>query len=214
MRAKDRSSTLRLLGLAAILIAAGLLSLRAYMIFTADKAEPVGSAIEQQLTYLLEPITGQDKVRVSVTGLSPKTVLVMIDGDMATDLRPLRSRIETILTASIGFDPERDALTLTQFPYASGVGSSLTAIQLSELLALGGLTALLLAVWMASAPVTPIEPRPSATQPLMPIPQQPVRLAPPPHPAQSGLDEATDLAERHPNETAQVVRDWMSYAEE
>ncbi|MEL7112793.1 MAG: hypothetical protein AAGK93_07610, partial [Pseudomonadota bacterium] len=85
MSAKDRTPPMRLLALAAFLLAAGLLSLRAYDLFGSVKSESVGNSVESELTYLLEPITGSDRVRVSVTGEEPKSVLIMVDGDIATD---------------------------------------------------------------------------------------------------------------------------------
>lgn len=215
MRVKDRAPTLRWFGLVAIFIAAGLFTLRAYVTFSGPQSTPVGSAVEQHVTYLLEPITGNDKVRVSISGLAPKVILVMVDGDMATDLRPQRARIESILVAAIGFDPERDTLTLTQFPYAAGVGSSLTALEIGELLALGGLTALLLTLWLVRAPMYVEEGRPS-DEPRAPvaISHPSARLTPSAPPLASNLSEAADLAEKRPNETAELVRNWMSHAED
>jgi flagellar biosynthesis/type III secretory pathway M-ring protein FliF/YscJ len=214
MSVTQRSPTTRLIILAAFLLAAGLFAFRGYDTLTAMKSEPVGSALERELTYLLEPITGPNKVRVSVTSRSPKTVLVMIDGDIGSDLRPLRTRIETILVASIGFAPEQDTLTLSQFPFARGVGGALTLMQIVELTGLGLLSALLLVAGLAppGAPGQPHalpEPAPLRSE----FPQQ-ARLAAPAAPVRAELTDAAALAEAKPNETANVVRGWMSYAED
>ncbi|MEM7330156.1 MAG: hypothetical protein AAF437_15540 [Pseudomonadota bacterium] len=215
MSAKDRSPINRLIVLAALMLAAGLFALRAYDVFGAPKSDPVGSVLEQELTYLLEPITGPGKVRVSITGSSPKSVLVMIDGDIATDLRPLRVRIELILASSMAFDPERDRLNLSQFPFARGVGTSLTAFQIAELTGLG-LLVLMLALSGFSPPRhRPVEARSSIPEPAMPREHRPTsQLAAPARPINAELHQASTLAEANPNETAQLVRNWMSYAEE
>ena len=214
MSAQESPSTTRLIALAAILIAAGLFALRAYELFSKVESDPAGSAVEQKLTYLLEPITGQDKVRISVSGIAPKTVLIMLDGDVAQDLRPIRSRIEPILTASISFDTERDVLTLSQFPFARGVGSSIEPMHLAELIGLGLLIAMLVANGTLRTPTqaaatSSLDPRPlPAREPL------PTRLAPLDVEPVSDFLEATELAEQNPNETTRLVRNWMSYAED
>ena len=213
MRAKDRTPTTRLLALAAFVLAAGLLSLRAFDLFGTPETEPVGGAAERELTYLLEPITGEDRIRVSVTGHSPKSVLVMIDGEMGSDLRTVRTQIENILVASIGFDLETDTLTLSQFPFARGVGASLTPLEIAELTGLGLLALILLgaafAPSAAPAPAPPVRPQDrqiEATRQARPTPQV---LEP-----NQDLDAATTLAETQPSQTANLVRDWMSYREE
>ena len=210
----ERSPTTRLIILAAFLLAAGLFAFRGYDTLTALKSEPVGSALERELTYLLEPIAGPNKVRVSVTSRSPKTVLVMIDGDIGTDLRPLRTRIETILVASIGFKTEQDTLTLSQFPFARGIGGTLTALQVAELTALGLLTALLLFAGLAPRREMGQSPALPDPYPLSPEAPKQARLAPPATRPRAELTDATALAESKPNETAHVVRGWMSYAED
>ena len=214
MSAKDRTPTLRLLALAAFLLAAGLLALRAYDVFGAVKSEPVGSSVERQLTYLLEPITGTDRVRVSVTGLAPKTVLIMVDGELVSDLRPLRTRIENILQASIGFDVEADKLTLSQFPFARGVGGSLTPFQIAELTGLSLLSLILLVILLTSqrqSEVASTSPQRTAIQAPPPRPQH---RAAPMTAEPNDLREASALAEANPQETANLVRGWLSYAED
>ncbi len=214
MSAKTQSPYPRLIALAALILAAGLLSFRAYDVFGAVKSDPVGSALERELTYLLEPITGAEKVRVSVTGRVDRTVLVMIDGEMGSDLRAPRTQIESILIASLGFDPASDTLTLTQFPFARGVGGSLTALEIAELTGLGLLCAMLFAS-LVGAPSAPA--RTETTEPAprrAPSVVQPARLPAPPTSMDADLNDAAKLAESNPNETASLVRDWLSYAEE
>lgn len=214
MSAKTQTPYPRLIALAALILAAGLLSFRAYDVFGGVESEPVGSALERELTYLLEPITGAEKVRVSVTGRVDRTVLVMIDGDMGSDLRTQRTQIENILTASLGFDPARDALTLTQFPFARGVGGSLTVFEIAELTGLGLLCAMLFAGLIgapsASARTETPDPAPRRAQPVL----QPARLPAPQTSMDADLNDAAKLAEANPNETASLVQDWLSYAEE
>lgn len=200
--------------LAAFVLAAGLFALRAYDVLGSGKIEPVGGVLEQELTYLLEPITGPGKVRVSVTGSSPKSVLVMIDGDFATDLRPLRTRIETVLTAAMAFNPERDTLSLTKFPFARGVGVSLTPMQIAELTGLALLSALLLALGLAPQRVRQTVPREMDPPLRTVVPKPAARLAAPAQVDRHDQHDANALAEAKPNETAQVVRNWMSYAED
>lgn len=214
MSAKDRTPTTRLLALAAFILAAGLLSLRGYDLLAAPSAEPVGGAMEKELTYLLEPITGRDRIRVSVTGHSPKTVLIMVDGEFASDLRPMRARIEPVLIASINFNPETDRLSLSQFPFARGAGRTLTPLQIAELTGLG-LLSLMLLISLLTPTTTPraSTPAPAPRQPETPIARA-ARTAPVAIEPDNGLRTATALAETKPNETANLVRSWMSYTEE
>lgn len=215
MSAKTRPPYLRLIALAAFILAAGLLSLRVYDVFGGVKSEPVGNSVERELTYLLEPITGAEKVRVSVTGRSDRTILIMIDGEMGSDLRTVRTQIENILIAGIGFDPASETLTLTQFPFARGVGSSLTPLQIAELTGLGLLSALLFAGLIGGPTSTRAEAAPAAPQPRRdPVLPQPTRLPAPETSIGTQLNEAAQLAETKPNETASLVRGWLSYAEE
>jgi flagellar biosynthesis/type III secretory pathway M-ring protein FliF/YscJ len=214
MSAKTRPPFTRLVALAAFVLAAGLFSLRVYDTFGGVKSEPVGSAAERELTYLLEPVTGAEKVRVSVTGRADRTILVMIDGEIGSDLRALRSQVENILVAAIGYDPATDTLTLTQFPFARGVGSSLTALQIAELTGLGLLSALLFAGLIGTRSSASATETPVAAPRRDPVLAQPARLPAPETSMGSELNEAAQLAESKPNETASLVRGWLSYAEE
>lgn len=214
MSATDRTPSLRLFALAAFLLAAGVLSLRAYALFGSVKAEPVGSPIEQELTYLLEPITGAQKVRVSLTTQRPRTVLVMVDGEIGTNLNPLRTRVETILAASIDFVPEQETLSLSQFPFARGVGARLTPSQLAEIIGLG-----VLCIFLGGALLAPQRPvkQAGATQDRNPVDLTSVastRRIARSDPPNSDRAAAATLAETEPNQTARLVRDWMSYAED
>lgn len=214
MSANNRTPTTRLFALAALLLAASVFGLRAMDLFGGPAPEPAGDYTERELTYLLEPITGAEKIRVSVTGLTDRTILIMVDGDIATDMRPLRAQIENVLIASIGYDPEVDTLTLTQFPFARGVGASLTSLQIAELTALALLCVLLMVSMINRGAVrredyARIDPQPAPRQ----LPQAPAVTMTEPA-MDSDLRAASDLAESNPNETARLVRGWMSYAEE
>lgn len=188
--------------------------MRATALLNAPVPAPAGDRVEQELTYLLEPITGADKVRVSVTGRTERTILVMVDGDIASDLRGLRLQIETVLEGALGYDPETDTLTLTQFPFAPGVGSTLAPVDIAELTGLGLLCGLLLVSLVSRR-----APRPAEAERPVPPPRQaytePMARAPMPEPVTDpDLHAASTLAESKPNETAQLVRGWMSYAED
>ncbi len=213
MRAKDRTPTTRLLALAAFVLAAGLLSLRAFDLFGTPDTEPVGGAVERELTYLLEPLTGEDRIRISVTGHSPKSVLVMIDGEVGSDLRSVRTQIENILVASIGFNLETYTLTLSQFPFARGVGASLTPFEIAELTGLGLLSLILLGV--AFTPVSAPTQAPTAPTRERPIEaSHQIRTSPQLLEPNQDLEAASTLAETQPSQTANLVRDWMSYRED
>ena len=213
MRAQDQTPPSRLIAFAALLLAVTLLSLRGYDLFNTPQSDPIGSTVERELTYLLEPVTGADRVRVAVTGRTDRTVLVMIDGEMASDLRPLRTQVENILIAAIEFDPETETLTLTQFPFAHGVGSALTPLQMAELTALGLLSLMLLVNLVAPLRLAPSQPSPPAPQPTV-SPTPTAGRLPPPTDDSADMRTAAQLAESNPNETARLVRNWMSYAEE
>lgn len=216
MSAKTRTPYTRLIALAALIVAAGVLSMRVYDAFGSAQADPVGSSVERELTYLLEPIAGANKVRVSISGRTDRTVLVMIDGAVATDLRASRDQIESVLIAALGFDAETDTLTLTQFPFARGVGGSLTPIQITEIASLGLLCCLLLVALLGTITAPVSTPVADATVPkprelLFPPPTRMTAAEPEPD---TDLAEAGQLAQSKPDDTARLVRGWMSYAEE
>jgi flagellar biosynthesis/type III secretory pathway M-ring protein FliF/YscJ len=215
MSAKDRTPTTRLLALAALSTAAGLLALRAYDVFGSTSSEPIGSPIERELTYLLEPITGSDRVRVTVSNTRPRQILVMVDGDVASDMRLLRSRVEDILVASIAFDTEADTLKLSQFPFARGVGAALTPLQIAELSGLGLLTLALLGLLLGrqssrASEYSVSEPAPAPSATISRPAPRPLQMAQP----DDEIRAAGTLAETKPNETANLVRGWLSYAED
>lgn len=211
MSATNRIQTPRLLTLAAFVLAAGVLAFRATDLFASPAPAPVGNSVERELTYLLEPITGAEKVRVSVAGRTERTILIMIDGPLAAELRP---QIENVLAATLAYDPDADTLTLTEFPFARGLNGSLTPVQIAELTGLGLLCSLLLLQMMARIPVVaPM--RADDTAPVRaPQNPQPVRPTQAMAAIDTDLQAATSLAESKPNETARLVRDWMSYAED
>ena len=80
MTAANRTPTTRILTLAAIILAAGVLSFRALDLFASPAPAPTGSAIEQKVTSFLEPMVGKDAVRVSITGKDKRRTLLLIDG--------------------------------------------------------------------------------------------------------------------------------------
>ncbi len=214
MTATDRTPTTRILTLAAIIIAAGVLSIRAFDLFGSIQSEPVGNSTERELTYLLEPIAGEGEVRVTISGRETKSILIMLNGEVGTDLRAKRLQIENVLIASIGYVPEKDTLTLTQFPFARGIGGTLTPLQMAEFTSLG-----LLCILLIGSLVIPVRSKPlEHAAPALPRPEPTLRRTDrsetPRKALPSSLQTASTLAEAQPDKTANLVRDWMSYSEE
>lgn len=214
MSAIDRTPTTRLLALAALLLAAGVFAVRATDLFSSPNPAPIGDRAEQELTYLIEPFIGADKVRVSISGRTERSVLVMLDGDATENLSGARTQIESILSATIGFDPDRDTFVLKQFPFAQGVNGTLRPIEIAELTGLVLLCGLLLIGLINRPNARPPERAAPAGQLRDTVPAAPVRMSAPEPALPSELQTASTLAETKPNETARVVRDWMSYAED
>lgn len=220
MSAIDRTSTTRLLALAALILAAGVFAIRAADLFSGPAPAPIGDRAEQDLTYLIEPLIGADKVRVSISGREARSVLVLLDGETTANIRASRAQIESILDAAIGFDAETDTLTLKQFPFAPGVTGALRPIEMAELTGLGLLCGLLL-IGLINRSGPSLAELPSAAAPRAPLPARLPAPDPGLHPdpdrdpgRPSELQTASTLAETKPNETARLVRDWMSYAED
>ncbi|MEO0607264.1 MAG: hypothetical protein AAFY82_03475 [Pseudomonadota bacterium] len=215
MSATDRTSTTRLLALAALLLAAGVFAVRAADLFSRPAPAPIGDRADQELTYLIEPLIGADKVRVSLSGRQARTVLVLLDGEATANMTAARAQIESILEAAIGFDAETDTLTLKQFPFAPGVTAALRPIEIAELTGLGLLCGVLL-MGLINRSGPPLGAR--SPLPVVAAPREPVQArlaAPEPEPVlPSDLHTASTLAETKPNETTRLVRDWMSYAED
>lgn len=214
MSAKDKTPNLRFFAFAALVIAAGVLALRVYDLFGPDQAQPIGSSVETEIVYLLEPIVGVGQVRVSVTGTPERTVLVMVNGDPAGDVDALRNRVSSILAATMGFDAEQDRLVLEQFIFARGTGGALSLLQIMEISGLAVLVLTLAA--MALGPgrssrdvLSQLDLSPPAA-PVLPSAYTASRP-----PLQSDdLSQASEIARSKPTETAALVRNWMSYKEE
>ena len=92
----------------------------------------------------------------------------------------------------------------------------MTPFEIAELTGLGLLSLILLGLVFAPAPaISQTAPAPIRNQPSEPspqgrsAPQVPQVLEP-----NQDLNDATSLAETQPSQTADLVRDWMSYREE
>ncbi|MEQ3745189.1 MAG: hypothetical protein ABNH53_03015 [Henriciella sp.] len=213
MTAANRTPTTRILTLAAIIIAAGVLSFRALDLFASPAAPINGSALEQRAINLLEPLIGNNAVRVSIAGTEGRTILILLDGP-AENLDPsLKANIEVILTASVGYGAPRDTLTIKQFPFAAGTGTRLSPLQMAEFTGLGLLCMTLLAsLMLQNRSATPAEMQPSqlpakrASRPQQP--EQASTLASP------DIAKAADMAERNPSDTVHILRNWMTGSED
>ena len=210
MTAANRTPTTRILTLAAIILAAGVLSFRALDLFASPAPAPTGSAIEQKVTSFLEPMVGKDAVRVSITGKDKRRTLLLIDGPENGSTEQLQTDIEALLKASIGFNAERDQLTIKQIPFAAGTGTSLTPLQMAEFSGLGILCITLLALLMMQSRqvITTPEPARQRLEPEAKLQTAP-RLQTAPE-----ISNAARLAEQNPEQTVHILRKWMSETED
>ena len=160
-----KTPTTRILTLIALFLAAGVLSVRGADLFTAPVQAPQsGSATEQSLINLLEPIAGSGNIRVSVQGSFDRTVLVLFNGpQVATEAsEAITLEIETITKAALALDPARDTLTLSQFPFATTSQASISSLEMAELVGLGLLCALLTVMLIAPPSRTDTDHSPAA----------------------------------------------------
>lgn len=210
MTAANRTPTTRILTLAAIILAAGVLSFRALDLFASPASAPVGSAIEQKVTSFLEPIVGKDAVRVSITGKDSRRTLLLVDGPATAPTEQLRTDVEALLIASIGFNAERDQLTIKQIPFAAGTGATLTPLQIAEFSGLGLLCMTLLALLMMQSRQPHAAPQPARQRSTPePIAETVPRLQTAPE-----ISAAARMAEQNPEKTVHILRTWMSETED
>lgn len=129
-------SVLRLLLLLSLSVTVAVLCLRAYSVLTQDTHSPTLSLAEDKVTGLLETVFGVGEVRVAIRPASPKTYLILVNGDAATVDSDTRDKIETLLVAAQGYAPETDILTIQQYPFATAFTYQLSPSQVGEFLGL------------------------------------------------------------------------------
>lgn len=213
MTAANRTPTTRILTLAAIIIAAGVLSFRALDLFASPAAPVTGNALEQRAANLLEPLVGSNAIRVSITGKEGRNILILLDGPAASVNAELQSNIDAILTASVGYRAERDTLTINQFPFAAGTGTSLSPLQMAEFTGLGLLCMTLLAsLMLQSKQATPSEMLPN--QASLKRPSRDTRHEATAVLASPEVLSAADMAQQNPDDTVHILRNWMTESED
>lgn len=216
MALATRTPTTRILTLVALFMAAGVLSLRAVDLFTGPaQVSGVGSANEQALTGLLEPITGAGNVRVAIRGKPVRTFLILVNGEQtATQTsQSVKRDIETIVTAATGYKPERDILTISQFPFAKGAGGELSALEMVEFTALALLCALLIALLAAPARASVKVEDDKRVQADMPPANLHVVKPEPVLAADNDIDRAAQIAANDPSGTVRLIREWIGESE-
>ncbi len=205
---------LRLLAIVACALALGLAGWRTFDIMTKPaSATLTGTAYEQELVSLIEPVAGSGHVRLNLhrSETGARTFLILIDGPEIRQ-NPHAIRIETLLASAAGFNAANgDRLDIQQFPFASGVSARPSEAELAELAGLG-LLALLLG-YMAfmpertrlTAPTQTARPETEQSAPrLRRMLPDASTLETPTH-----TRRATSEAARDPAAAAAVVRKWM-----
>jgi len=210
--AKSPDEALRTRRLAALLVLAIALALgvwRAASLLTGpDLAHH--SPAEASLASLIEPVSGKNRARVSVSHNREggRTVFVLLDSGGG----PVKADIERILTAAAAIDPARgDRLAIEETVFARGLPGRPDSAAWVELGSLGAIA--LLAAGLALFPgrvaataAAPARERPTdARSELRAEPTlRPLRGTQADVPA-----DVVDLARRDPARAAEVLRGWM-----
>lgn len=208
MAAKS-SPTTRLLALAALLLAAGLFSVRAIDVFAAPATIESSQQSPDSLTSLLQTLHGPQSVRL-IERASPETgstfLVLMNASEIPSDAQDkVRTDIQSVLTASAAFAPQRDQISFIYAPFETQARTP-SALEIGELVGLGALV--LLTLMAALAPVM----RQDDARLSAPMSQTPIRpvsgvdLAP----DRPSIAEASARANNDPDHTVHVLRKWMS----
>ena len=203
--------------LIALCLAACLLAWRGTALLT-ERPAPSGSVSETtDLTPLLEPVLGTGNFRLGGhTGEDgTRHVLILVDTARAGDRlgSETRTRIETILAAATGFDPASDQLQIQPLAFAPGTTGALERRDLIELGALAAICALLAYLSLVPGRREPAAHPVPAAQPDRPREDVPQLRAVPVEPDPTPSDDhgkAQRLARENPQETARILRGWMS----
>lgn len=210
----------RLVALIALAMVACLFAWRANTLLKEGAAPADAQTFEQrQLTSLLEPVFGNNNVRVAthVGADGNRQFLVLINSDargVPVD-RPVFDRVVTILEATAGYDRAADSLHIQPFAFAPGTAGGFEPVELYELGAIGaiGLLVLLLVFGQPAQRSTVPEPRARRDDPMeLPAASQVMRTAPD-HGAPANedeFDEARRVASHDPKAVAHIVRRWIA----
>lgn len=209
MDALNRSTTTRPLALAAMLLVAGVLFLRALSLLgTPVDTDPVGSPQEQRFTALLEPVIGPDRVRTSIQkNANGQTVwLILVDGPPVPE-GMTSGYMQTVmeLATARGFNTNRDTIRILQQPFAKSATGALTPIDMAEIGALGLALLLLLGLSLSQStqdPARELQLKPEASN-------QPEPARPPEPLNDNGIRRAAALANAAPDRSAALIRRWM-----
>ena len=213
MDGNTRSTTTKTLALVAMIVAAGVLLLRAQALFSAPvAAQNIGSHQERTLTALLEPVIGNDQVRTSIQrDASGQTVwLIMLDGPALPDgaSSPYAAQIETLITAR-GFDAATDTLRITQTPFARAGFETLSPLALAELGGLGLIVLLSFGIVLMSAPLPRTIPERQTETAAYPAANDRAPVAQAQTSKTPNAKTAAALANAAPERTAHIIRNWM-----
>ncbi|MFN7056020.1 hypothetical protein [Hyphomonas sp.] len=166
------------------------------------------SPAEASLAALVEPLSGKNRARVSVTHNREggRTVFVLLDAGAGAV--PVKADVERVLTAAAGIDPARgDRLAVEETVFARGLPGRPDAAAWAELGALGimGLLAAAIAMFPGRAPAASVTVRAETRPEIRPEASiRPLRPAAVPLPS-----DAVELARRDPAKAAEVLRGWI-----
>ena len=207
MSATAKTPITRHLTLVALFLAAGVFSLRLYdTLQPAQPASQVGSLQEREVTALLETVTGPGNVRVSRQAGAEQQWLVLING---TPDASRVQKIETILIAATGVRTGTDTLTISEFEFTSTQRDTLSYQGALELTGLGLIVVILSG--LALVPSRSVaEPTLVTSSPLATPNREPLDRLQTMGAVDPSVEEASQLAERHPDETVRLLRHWMT----
>lgn len=207
MDALNRSTTTRPLALAAMLLVAGVLFLRALSLFSAPvDTNPVGSPQEQRLTALIEPLVGPDRVRTSIQKEASGTTvwLILVDGPPVPEgMKSGYTEAILNLAQARGFSPERDRLDIIQHPFATAATADLSPLDLAELAGLGLTLLLLFTLCLQRAAPKPAEKTQTVAKPIPEI--EPVQAPQ----NDNSIRRAAALANAAPESSAKLIQRWI-----
>jgi hypothetical protein len=198
--------TRRLAALLVLAIALALGVWRAASLLTGPEITHYSPA-EASLAALVEPLSGKNRSRVSVTynREGGRTVFVLLDAGAGA--APVKADVARVLTSAAGIDAARgDRLAVEETVFARGLPGRPDAAAWSELGALGiiGLLAAAIAMFPGRMPV-PVPVRGETRSDVRVEPGlRAIRPSAAPLPA-----EAVDLARRDPAKAAEVLRGWI-----
>ncbi|MEL8055320.1 MAG: hypothetical protein AAGK66_04140 [Pseudomonadota bacterium] len=203
-----RSTTTRPLALAAMLMVAGVLFLRALALFSEPpQTETIGSPQEQRFTALIEPFVGPDRVRTSIQRNADGHYdwLVLIDSQAvsegaASEHAPMIAN----LAVARGFQADRDSLEIIQQPFAGTLRGALTPLEIAELAALGIALISLIILYVRGPEQKRME------QQALPTPQPGIKEDADLQPLNdNSRRKAAALANAAPERSANLIRRWM-----